>query len=274
MARLAAALFSVILFSVEASARTETLRWTQVEPPAVAGFRVYWRAGSNASPATEDVGLPPRDGQGVYSYSINVDDAADVYVTMTAYDANGVSSFQSNEICRGPGVPCGSVPPPPVPPPPVPPPPVPPPGGAAQSAITGFKLWNASNDSVIDSSFQSGEVIQTSQYPCVAIEILGNAYLNNSANPGSVKKQLDSTGGSCTTAGVTHENSAPFAWEADEGPGKFACAPSLQTAGAHTLTVTPYDGSDCSGAAGPTLTLQFQSLSPLGAPGQPMLVTP
>jgi hypothetical protein len=265
MARLLAALFSVILFGVEASARTETLRWSQVEPPAVAGFHVHWRVGTAAGP-TEDVGLPPKDAQGVRSVSIIVDDAVDVYFTMTAYDSNGASSFPSNEICRGPGVPCGSGGS-------TPPPTGGDTGGTAQAAITGFKLWNASNDTVIDSSFQSGESILTSQYPCVAIEIVGNAYLNDGAS-GSVKKQLDATGGSCTTPGVTHENSAPFAWEADEGPGKFACASSLQQAGTHTLTVTPYDGDDCTGAAGATLTLLFQTNAPLGAPGQPFLVTP
>jgi len=274
LARLAATLFCVISFGVEASARTETLRWTQSEPPAVVGFRVHWRAGSSST-NTEDVGRPAPDSQGVYSTSIVVDDSADVYFSMTAYDSKGISSSPSNEICRGPGVPCGSssgggtpVPPPPV----TPPPPTGETGGTAQAAIVSFKLWNASNDTVIDSNFTSGETIQTSQYPCVAIEIVGNSYLSNASNTGSVKKQLDTTGGSCTTPGITHENSPPYAWEEDQGPGKFACAPSLQVAGSHTLTVTPYDGDNCTGAAGAPVTLQFQSVTPLGAPGQPFLV--
>jgi len=265
-------LFSAtMLIGAEASARTETLRWTQSEPPAVAGFRVHWRVAGGAS-NTENAGLPARDAQGVYSYSINVDDAADVFFSLTAYDGGGVSSYPSNEICRGPGAPCGSggggsepLPPPP------PPPPDDGTGGAALGAITGFKLWNASNDTVIDSSFTANETIDVAKYPCVAIEIVGNAYMN-AANPHSVKKQLNATGGSCTTPGVTHENAPPYAWEADEGPNRFACAPSLQVAGSHTLTVTPYDGADCTGNAGATVTLPFKVTSPLGAPGQPFLV--
>jgi hypothetical protein len=280
LALMAATLFGVISFGVEASARTETLRWTQNEPPAVVGFRVHWRSAGSAT-TTEDVGRPTRNSQGIFSASVNVADGVDVYFSLTAYDSKGISSTQSNEICRGPGVACGSgpttppptTPPPTTPPPTTPPPTTPPPtGGTPQAALSSFKLWNASNDTVIDSNFTSGESIQTSQYPCVAIEIVGNAYLSNSANTGSVKKQLDSTGGACTTPGVTHENSPPYAWEADEGPNKFACAPSLQVAGAHTLTVTPYDGDDCTGNAGTPVTLQFQVLSPLGAPGQPFLV--
>lgn len=279
-----AALFGATLFASEASARTETLRWTQVEPPAVAGFRVQWRLAGGAT-TTEDVGLPGQDAQGRFSSSLIVDDAVDVYIRVVAYDADGLESYPSNEICRGASGACasgsgtgggdtgggdtgggtgggdtgggtggGGT------------------GTTAQAAITGFKLWNAANDTVIDSSFTNGETIQIGSNTCFAIEIVGNSYLSNNANGGSVKRQLNNSGGACTTPGVTHENSAPYGWEADEGPGKFACAGSLTQAGTHTLTVTPYDGRDCSGNAGPTVTLQFNVTAPLGAPGQPFLV--
>lgn len=266
MARFAAALVFALAFGAEAFARTETLRWTHTDPSTVAGFRVHWRAGSGAT-TSEDAGIPSRDSAGIYSYSIVVDDAADVYVYLTAYNSKGLTSNPSNEICRGPGVPCGgggggTTPPPP------------PPGGGgtdpAQAAITGFRLWNASTDTVLDSSFVSGDTIPILEFSCVAIEIVGNSYLQTA---GSVKKQFDGSGGDCTAVGSTHENNPPFAWEADEGPGKFACAASLRVAGPHTLTVTPYDGDDCTGAAGAPVTVQFQTLS-LGAPGRPFLVTP
>lgn len=269
MVRLAAALVFALAFGVEAQARTETLRWTHTDASTVTGFRVHWRAGSGST-TTEDAGLPNRDSGGVYSYSLVVPDTADVYFYMTAYNAKNLSSNPSNEICRGPGVPCatggggtggggtggggtgGGT------------------GGTAQSAITGFRLWDASTDQLLDGSFVNGDSIPILEFNCVAIEIMGNSFLNSN---GSVMKQLDGSGGGCTTAGATHDNNPPFAWEMDEGPGKFACAASLRVAGAHTLVVTPFDGDDCTGAKGAAVTLQFQTLS-LGAPGRPFLVTP
>ena len=44
---------------------------------------------------------------------------------------------------------------------------------------------------------------------------------------------------------MTHENSPPVASETDTGPDRYECAPSLTVAGIHTLTVTPFDGDDC-----------------------------
>jgi hypothetical protein len=191
---------------------------------------------------------------------------------MTAYNRDNVSSFASNEICRGPGVPCATGGP--TNPPPTNPPPTgggDPTPGTPQAAIVGFRLWDARSDTIIDNSFVSGEVIPLMQYDCVAIEIVGNAYLNG-GNSGSVKKQLDGSNSVCNAPGTTHENSPPFAWEADEGPGRFVCATTLRASGPHRLTVTPYDGPDCTGDQGTAVTLQFQTLS-LGAPGRPELVS-
>jgi hypothetical protein len=268
VARLFLALCCVLAFGSEASARTETLRWRHGDPSTVTGFRVHWRTTSGTTARTENVGLPSRDAQGIYSYSVVVDDAADVYLSMTAYNAQNVSSFASNEICRGPNRACSTTPPPTEPPPTEPPPT----GGTTPlSAIAGFRLWDARTDTIIDNNFTNGEVIPLLQYDCVAIEIVGNSYLN-AGNSGSVKKSLDGSSTVCNAPGSTHENSPPFAWEADEGPGRFVCATTLRASGPHTLTATPYDGPDCTGKQGTAVTLQFQTLS-LGAPGRPTLVS-
>jgi hypothetical protein len=268
--RLAAACVFVLAFALEASARTETLRWRHADPSTVSGFRVHWRVAGGGTPArVEDAGLPARDSQGVYSYSVVVDDGANVYLSLTAYNPQNISSFPSNEICRGASGACTTTPPPTTPPPTEPPPPT---GGTPKAQVTGFRLWDARNDTIIDNNFTTGEAIALTEYDCVAIEIVGNTYLNG-GNGGSVKKELDTNGGSCTTAGVTHDNNPPFAYEADEGPNKFACSAALRAAGPHTLRVTPYDGPNCSGNAGSAQVLQFQTLS-LGAPGRPVLVSP
>lgn len=269
--RLAAAFACVFAFALEASARTETLRWRHGDPSTISGFRVHWRVSGGGSPSrTEDAGLPTRDAQGVYSYSVVVDDAADVFISLTAYNPQSISSFPSNEICRGASGACTTTSPPPTNPPPTNPPPG---SGTPQAQVTGFRLWDARNDTIIDNNFTSGESIALTEYDCVAIEIVGNAYLYGGSG-GSIKKELDATSaGACTTAGVTHDNNPPFAYEADEGPNKFACSAALRAAGPHTLKVTPYDGPNCTGLAGTPQTLLFQTLS-LGAPGRPVLVSP
>jgi hypothetical protein len=148
--------------------------------------------------------------------------------------------------------------------------------------VTGFALWNASTDTLIDGSFTSGEKITLPGQSCVAIQILVNAYLDTPGTAGSVKRSFDGQSAACTTAGVTHENNPPYAWEVDMGPSLYECAASLTQVGNHTLTVTPYDGDDCTGAQGTPVTLSFEvvnSTAPppppppatLGQPGQPQL---
>lgn len=264
--RLAAAFVCVLAVGVEASARTETLRWRHADPASVTGFRVIWRT-TGTTPRIEDVGLPTRDAQGIYSASVVVDDGVNVYLSMTAYNADNLSSFASNEICRGATGACTTTTPPPTEPPPD--------GsggtGGPYGQIVGFRLWDARSDTIIDNNFVNGEIIPLMQYDCVAIEIVTNSYLSSTAK-GSVKKQLDGSPNACTQPGITHENSPPYAWEQDEGPGRFACATALRASGPHTLTVTPFDGPDCTGAQGTPVSLQFQTLS-LGAPGRPTLVS-
>jgi hypothetical protein len=100
-------------------------------------------------------------------------DADTVYFTVTAWKG-GLESPKSNEISRAGITGGGGTTPPP-------------PSGSASAAVVGFALWNASNDTVVDSSFQNGEVIPDSVRACASIEIKTNAYLNGSG-PGSIKK--------------------------------------------------------------------------------------
>ena len=259
-----------------AQTRTETLRWSHGDPAEVQGYKVYYGPGPRNYDQELDVGLPPLDATNAHVYDLVVPEGDSIYVAVTAYNQDEESAF-SNEKYR-PGVGGNSDPPPPPPPP----------SGDAQSAVIGFALWNADTDQVVDSDFRSGEVIDLATQSCTAIEILGNSYLDQAQSPGSVYKVFNGNALSCNQAPTSHENSAPFAWETDRGPGRYDCAVSLQAVGQHTLTVTPYDGDDCGGEAGESVTLTFEVIDsnapgdppgggepgPLGQPGQPQLLPP
>jgi len=251
---------AAVLWTTAASARTERFRWTQVA--TVDSFKLYWGASSGSLTSSLGVGMPVKDSTGAYYYDLVVPDADTIYIAVTA-TAGGLESLKSNVISRA-GITGGGGTTPPPPPP-----------TTASGAILGFALWNASNDTVVDSNFTSGKSIPDSIRSCAAIEIKANAYLNASG-PGSVKKVFDGVNNGCT--GTGGENNAPFAWEDDSGVGAFPCAPSLSALGSHTLTVTPYDGDNCTGLVGTPVTLSFtvsgsgSSTSTLGAPGQPQVV--
>ncbi len=276
IAAFALSLALLSLFGLESAAQTvrvETLRWTDPLNAAgsVASYRVRYGQTSGTYQYSLNVGIPSVVTGALQSVATlaGMPLDANVYIVVTAVNGAGVESLYSNEICRNAlHVACGTsgggttTPPPPT---------------TASAAVVGFALWNAQTDTVIDSSFTSGEKILLANGNCVAIEILTNSYLSASG-PGSVKRVFDGQAGACTQAGVTHENNAPYAWEADEGPNRYPCATSLTTPGSHTLLVTPYDGDDCSGAVGTPVTLQFEVVSPtgsgttLGQPGQPYVV--
>lgn len=275
-----------------AAVRTETVRWTDDlnKSGDVTGYRIHYGLASRDYTATVDAGIPPVS-DGVFETAVEVPATENVYIAVTAYNEEA-ESLLSNEICRTPlGASCTDT------------------SSSTdtstdtstdsstdtstdsstdtstdsststdgvQAAIAGFALWDAGSDTVVDSAFESGERISLATHgTCVAIEILGNSYLDQGG--GSVMKVFDGeTHGGCTEPGLTHENHPPYAWEADQGPETFACAASLTEPGTHSLTVTPYDGEDCTGAVGTTVTLEFEvvdgeSLSP---PGQPQLVVP
>ena len=165
---------------------------------------------------------------------------------MKAYHEDA-ESFYSNEKCRGPAGDCApSLPPPPDP-------------SGSQAAVAGFALWDAESDTSIDSSFESGEQISLADHGCVAIEIVGNSYLAEFGSPGSVMYSFDGQEPSgCHDPGRSHENQPPFVWEVETGPGSFECAASLTQPGSHSLTVTPFDGDNCSGLQGTSVTLDFE----------------
>ena len=256
-ANTALCLLAVILCASAASARTERFRWT--EATTVASFKLYWGNASGSYSTSQNVGLPAKDSTGAYYYDILVADTATIYATVTA-TSGGLESVKSNEISRAPSTGGTTPPPPPT---------------TASAAIVGFTLWNALNDTVVDSDFRSGEAISDAVRGCASIEIKGNAYLNGSG-AGSVKKVFDGVNNGCSGNGV--ENSPPYAWEDGGTAGQFACAPSLSAIGSHTLTVTPYDGDNCSGLAGAPASLSFTVTGPsstgstVGAPGQPYIV--
>lgn len=256
-------LAATIVWASAASARTERFRWTQATTPTVDSFKLYWGSSSGSYASSLGLGVPAKDSTGAYYYDLVVPDTDTVYVTVTAW-SGGLESLKSNEVSRaGTG---GSTTPPP-------------PSTSAQSAIVGFALWNAQNDTVVDASFSDGETIPDAIRACAAIEIKANAYLQV-AGPGSIKKVLDGQDVGCSGSGAKIENSAPYAWEDDAGTSAFPCAASLAVAGSHTLTVTPYDGDNCTGLVGTPKSLSFSvttstsgsGSTTLGAPGQPYIV--
>ena len=249
----------MLMIGSEASARNEQLQWTHGNPSTVNGFRVYWRTSGSSTLNQVDAGLPAASGS-TYSFTVaSVPDTSDVYFSVRAFNAGG-DSPPSNEICRGPGVPCGTTSPPP--------PTDPPPTGGAQSAIDSFKLWSGAT--TLDADFRDSDVITAS---CAAIEIIGNPYLSSGA--GSILKQLGNQS--------ICENSPPYGWKDGSTPGQFACMDALANQ-QHTLMVTPFDGENCSGTMGTSVDVTFtvnvggttppptEPTPTLGMPGKPYLV--
>ncbi len=250
-----------------AQTRTERFRFTHPSPSSVAGFNIYYGGFSGQYTQEIDVGMPARDSSGAYFVDVAFPSTVGVYVAVSAYDSSGRESARSNEKYRAA--------------------PATPPsgggtgGGTASSAITGFALWNATSDTIIDANFTSGKKIDLTAFPCTAIQIKTNTYLNASNSPGSVKKIFNGKDLGCTTTPGTYENNAPYAWEAETGSDAYQCAPSLASTGTKTLTVVPFDGDNCTGAEGPAVSLTFDVIGgsatappapTLGQPGQPILI--
>jgi len=253
---------AILTAGTAASARTESLRWYHPSPDEISGYRVHWGTGSRSYSSTINVGKLAANADGVVSYSLTVPDEQTVFVAVTAYDSDGDSPYSNEKVYQGLTAP-------------TPPPPT---SGTSDAAIDGFRLWNASNDTLLIDDFHSGDAINLATHGnCTAIEILGNLYLQRKGLTGSIRVSFDGAPGTC------RNQVAPFAWETySSGPGDFACAPSLTQPGNHTLRVTPFDGDSCTGRAGDTAEVTFQildaaapppaSAEPLGAPGRPMIV--
>lgn len=95
-------LLMVLVPASRAAARSETLRWTQVNPASVKGFHIYWGTQSRRYTQSVDTGPISPNASGVYTYAINVPDSAVVYIAVTAYNAAGQESTYSNERQRSP----------------------------------------------------------------------------------------------------------------------------------------------------------------------------
>ncbi len=128
----------------------------------------------------------------------------------------------------------------------------------SSAQIDRFRLWDAAGDVVIDEDFRSGERINLRRLgDCVAIEVVGNEYLQTFNGPGSIAFGFDGSPLDCAgEAGRAFENQPPFAWEGEE-PGGLRCAASLTELGSHELTVIPYNEDDCAGVPGMARTLAF-----------------
>lgn len=106
---LALALLTSLLAS-SAQARVETVRWTQGDLTDIVGWKIYVGLSSRNYVDTIDVGFPVPDGEGIYSFDIEVADDATLYIAMRSYGANDDHSALSNETVKSPS---GTPPPPP-----------------------------------------------------------------------------------------------------------------------------------------------------------------
>ncbi|HEX9641228.1 MAG TPA: hypothetical protein VGB13_07935 [Candidatus Krumholzibacteria bacterium] len=156
------------------------------------------------------VGNPTPDAQGIREATIEVEPSpARIHLVAVAED--GTESDPSNEITR------------------------PTPGFAS------FRLWDAATDTPLG-EFESGAVIDPVSLPCAAIEIVPVESV------GSIAKALDGEH-TCTQPGLDHENSAPYAWEEDAGPGRFGCPrKTLVVPGEHVLRVRGFASTSCTGS--------------------------
>jgi len=87
-------------FTATAEARTEALRWEHAAPDLAAGFKIHVGPSSRSYSDVLDVGRPFQASDGTFSYDLEVDDAASVYVAVSAYASDGSSSPLSNEQFR------------------------------------------------------------------------------------------------------------------------------------------------------------------------------
>lgn len=139
----------------------------------------------------------------------------------------------------------------------------------SSSVISGFTLVNASVTNVVSGASVPG-FDPLANGATVDLGTTGSALsirANLTSAVGSVKFGLDSN------PSFRIENVAPFALCGDNGQGSFAnCNLS---AGAHTLTATPFSGANGSGTAGIPVTLSFTVVAPAvgGGPAPSGFVT-
>jgi len=93
---------ALLLLASPALARSEALRWSEANPAAVSGFKVYWTTSSGPHNQSTDIGKPSPDAAGNFHHTITVPDADTLYVAITAYNASGQESGFSNLQARFP----------------------------------------------------------------------------------------------------------------------------------------------------------------------------
>jgi hypothetical protein len=96
------ALSASALLADPAAARVEKIRWKYPAPERVAGFKVHVGTEAGSYGMVVDVGKPS-PSQNVYSYELEMEDAAIVFVAISAYTASGAESALSNVVKHKPG---------------------------------------------------------------------------------------------------------------------------------------------------------------------------
>jgi hypothetical protein len=116
---------------------------------------------------------------------------------------------------------------------------------AQTQSISSVSLVEATNAQTI-TSVSSGQTIYLNDMPSTSLSMIANT----SPTPvGSVEFVLDGS--------YSHtENLVPYSLCGKANPDYISC-PQLDTPGSHTLTVTPYSGSNATGTAGTPLVLPF-----------------
>ena len=114
-------------------------------------------------------------------------------------------------------------------------------------SVGSFTLINADTDQPIG-TLGNGGVIDFSKIPTRNLNIRADA----SASAASVRFGLDGNNNFRT------ENTRPFALAGDSGGNYNAWTPSL---GQHTVSATPFSGSNASGTSGAALTVNFSVIS-------------
>jgi hypothetical protein len=92
---------ATVLLAAQAEARTEQLRFTHPDASSVGTFRVYVGSVAGQSDLLAETVTPSGpDPSGVYTYVIEVESEATLYIRMTAVDTAAQESIDSNEIER------------------------------------------------------------------------------------------------------------------------------------------------------------------------------
>ena len=113
--------------------------------------------------------------------------------------------------------------------------------------VTGLALINADTDQPISgfNPLPNGATLNLAKLPTRNLNIRANT---SPALVGSVRFRLD------TNSNYRTENTVPYALAGDSSGNFHPWTPSV---GSHTVSATPYSGSNATGTAGTALTISF-----------------